>query len=249
MTEKITALVLDITRHNDRVNVVTLYTRSRGRVAFLSPAGAGKGNRLRQARLQPLAVIEADVSFRAASELQRLGQFSLHTVWRDIYFDPVKSMMALFLSEFLNKLLRASMPDENLWDYIYESLVLLDNIRGKGLPNFHIAFLSSLLPFMGIQPDTSEYESGDIFDMQSGTFLSGGFASGTGNLRSPYQLRGEEARFVTVINRLNFSNVSRLRLGREERRRILKGLLQYYGVHFPGAGNLKSLEVMREIFD
>ena len=118
MTEKITGLVLDITRHSDRLSIVTLYTRSRGRLSFLSPVGSGKAGRLRQARLQPLAVIEADINFKATSELQRLGTFALHEVWSDLYFDPVKRLIALFLAEFLNRLMRATMPDELMWDYI-----------------------------------------------------------------------------------------------------------------------------------
>ena len=115
MTEKITAFVLDVTRHNDRHNVVTLYSRTRGRISFLSPCGSGKSGKLRQARLLPLAVIDADINFRQTSELQKLGAFSLHHVWSDIYFHPVKRLVALFLSEFLNRLLRASMPDEGLY--------------------------------------------------------------------------------------------------------------------------------------
>ncbi len=112
MTEKITGIVLDITRHSDRLSIVTLYTRSRGRLSFLSPTGSGKAARLRQARLQPLTVIEADINFKPVAELQRLGPFSLYEVRGDIYFDPVKRLIALFLAEFLNRLLRATMPDE-----------------------------------------------------------------------------------------------------------------------------------------
>ena len=128
MTEKITAIVIDITRHNDKLNIVTLFTRSRGRISFLSPAGSGKMGRLRHSRLQPLAAIEADINFRQTAELQRLGTFALYTVWNNLYFDPVKRLVALFISEFLNKLLRATMPDEALWDFILNSISLLDNL-------------------------------------------------------------------------------------------------------------------------
>lgn len=263
MTEKLTAIVLDITRHNDKLNVITLYTRSRGRLSFLSPAGAGKNGRLRQARLQPLAVIEADINFRNSSELQRLGSFSLHNVWRDLYFNPIKQLMTLFLSEFLNKLLRATMPDENLWDFIYKSLTLLDNMQ-TGIGNFHITFLSSLLPFVGIQPDHTQYMPGFLFDMQSGTFRrdnlyfensllknhvseSNSYIPGHTSDHSAI-LTGEEARFAATLCRLNFSNMRALRLSGQQRVNILQRLLQYYSFHFPGSGNLKSLDIIHELF-
>lgn len=273
MTEKISAIVLDITRHNDRMNVITLYSRSRGRLSFLSPIGSGKSRQMRQARLQPLAVIESDINFKATAELQRLGSFSFLTVWHDIYFNPVKQIMALFLSEFLNKLLRATMPDENLWDYIFNSLRLLDN-TSEGISNFHIAFLSSLLPFVGIQPDNSGYRYGYCFDMQSGTFKSDpafqsnladhaaikdqGFKISEkppfadqdtlGNDNNSTILSGGEAYMAAMLCRINFSNVGALRLDRKQRYKILHRLLQYYSIHFPGSGNLKSLDIIHEIF-
>ncbi|MDE6842842.1 MAG: recombination protein O N-terminal domain-containing protein [Muribaculaceae bacterium] len=39
-------------RHNDRHNVVTLFTRQRGRVAFLSTAGSSRSASRIPARLQ-----------------------------------------------------------------------------------------------------------------------------------------------------------------------------------------------------
>lgn len=273
MTEKMIAIVLDVTRHNDRMNVITLYSRSRGRLSFLSPVGSGKSGKMRQSRLQPLAVIESDINFKTSSELQRLGAFSCLTVWHDIYFNPIKQIITLFLSEFLNRLLRATMPDENLWDYIFNSLRLLDNMQ-KGVANFHIAFLSSLLPFAGIQPDYSLYRPGYCFDMQSGSFKKYHEAGNkpqdnhdpSNNKSNVYSLHthidnqipletdknpilsGEEAFMAAVICRVNFSNIRALRLNRTTRYRILQRLLQYYSYHFPGTGNIKSLDIIHEIF-
>ena len=240
MTEKFTAIVLDITRHNDKHNIVTVYSRTRGRIAFLSPCGSGKAGKMRQSRLQPLAVIEGEMRFSQTAELQKLGAFSLHEVWGDIYFHPVKQIMVLFLSEFLNKLLKASMPDENMWDYIVASLRLFDGIK-KGIADFHVAFMASLLPFMGIQPDSSQYEPGMMFDLRAGTFTAS---------VPPHNdyLKGEEARFASIVGRINFFNVKALRLNGLLRRRIVTGLLTYYSIHFPGTSNLKSLDVIQEIF-
>lgn len=241
MTEKFTGIVLDIRRHSDRHNIVTLYTRERGRLGFLAPAGAGKSARVRQSRLQPLAVIEGDFRFKPVSELQTLGAFSMHTVWTSIYFHPVKQMQVLFLSEFLNRLLRAAMPDSALWDYILNALSLLDR-QDPVSADFHIAFLTSLLPFAGIQPDPESWEEGLFFDMQSGTFTD----------RRPLHrdfLFGEEARMASVLARTDFSNVRALSLNRHQRNRILDLVLRYYGLHFPGTANLKSPAVLRDLFE
>lgn len=240
MSEKFTGIVIDVRRHNDRNNIVTLFTRERGRVAFLSPAGSGKAGRLRQARLQPLAVIEGDMSYRANAELQRLGVFSMSYVWDDIYFNPIKSMEALFLTEFLNRLLRAAMPEPGLWDYILSSLRLFNAMK-RGVADFHIVFLSTLLPFVGIKPDESLYMPGDYLDMQAGAFTS------SRPLHRDW-LGGEEAAMAAKICRLNFSNARALRLNGTLRRRIIHELLRYYSMHFPGLTSLRSLSVLESLF-
>lgn len=240
MTEKMTAIVLDVTKHSDRHDIVSVFSRLRGRISFLSPAGSGKAAALRRSRLLPLSVIESDIHFQATTELQRLGTFSLARVWTDIYFHPVKQLIALFLSEFLNRLLRASMPDEGLWHYIVDSLTLLDNME-TGVSDFHITFLASLLPFVGIQPDSTLYAPGMVLNMQAGVFT---------DRIPPHRdyLSGDEARVAATLCKLNFSNAPALRLNGNLRHRILEGMLRYYGIHYPGTSNLRSLSVIHDLF-
>ena len=240
--ERIHGIVIDIVRHNDRHNVVTLYTRERGRVAFLSPASQGKAGRLRNARLQPLAAIAADVNFKGSRELQILGAVTPIEIWRDIYFNPAKSAIAMFLSEFLNTFLRQSEPDASLWDFIFRSVASLDAARGS-VANRHIAFLIGLLPHAGIQPDISDFDHNRLqwFDMRGGSFTPG---------MPPHndRLDPPEANAIPLLSRITARNASRFRFSGADRRRILLGIIRYYSVHYPGLGNLKSPAILAETF-
>lgn len=238
--ERITGIVTDLIRHNDRHNIVSLFTRERGRVSLLAGAGGGKSGRMRNARLQPLSVIESDVNFRAGKSLQNLGTVSLREIWRELYFNPVKSAIVMFLCEFLNRYLRDSAPEPLLWDYVVESLRELDS-RRKGISNFHIAFLTGFLHFAGISPDLSELERGDYFDMQAGIAV----AERPGHR---HYLFPQEASFLPLLMRMNFSNDRLFRFRAGERRILLQKLLEYYAVHFPGMAGMKSPAILEEIF-
>lgn len=240
MREKLNGIIIGVTKYNDRFDVVSLYSRSRGRLSFLSPVGSGKSGNARRSRLLLLSVIETEAIIKPTAELHKLGSFTLKTVWNDIYFHPVKRLMAIFISEFLNRLLIASSPDQSLWDFIYESLSLLDKMD-KGLENYHIAFLVSLLSFSGIQPDVSDYREGMIFDMRAGSF------SDSVPLHSDY-LSGEEARMAYLLSRINFANARVFKLSGNQRFRLLNMLLLYYSQHFPGINNMKSLNVIHDLF-
>ncbi|MDE6755048.1 MAG: DNA repair protein RecO [Muribaculaceae bacterium] len=238
MLEKISGIILDITPHSDRHNVVTVFTRSRGRMAFLSSAGGGKTGRMRNSRLQPLAVIDADINFKQNAELQKLGSFSLRHVWAGIYFHPLKAMVGLFLSEFLNRLLRASMSDEALFDYIERSLQFFDSLE-ENISDFHLTFMASLLPFMGIQPDISEWHDGVFFDFRSGNF------SEMRPSHSDY-LDNADSEWIVHLCNMNFDNMKDFGLTTELRRKLLNILLHYYSIHYLGADNIKSLKIIQE---
>lgn len=244
MVEKIEGLVLDIVRHNDSNNVVTLYTRGRGRVAFLVPVGKSKAGRMRNSSIRLLAWVEAEVNFKPGKELHFLRCVSVSRVWRSLYFNPLKTSLVFFLAEFLNRLLRQSPPDADLWDYIRDSIRTLDGLDERLIANFHIAFLLGLLARAGVLPSPQNYEQGMVFDMQQGVY---GYPELILQGRGQVLLTEEESAFIPRLLRMNYRNMNRFRFTRDERNRLLQRLLQYFSLHLPYGDKLKSLDVLREL--
>ncbi|MDE5851104.1 MAG: DNA repair protein RecO [Muribaculaceae bacterium] len=246
MKEKITGIVLGTVRHSDRHNVTGIYTRERGRMSFLTPAGSSRQSRQAAACFQPLSVIEAQVSINPTRDLHIPTATSRAEVWRTIYYDPMKMTVAMFLSEFLNRLLRESPPEPNLWDFILQSIILLDaSDDNTAIANFHITFLIGMMRMTGIFPDLSGYSAGMEFDMKSGRMIM------------PYSLQGgarglridaERAAFLPKLMRINYANSHYFCFNGKERSEILNEILRYYGCHFPGCDHLKSLEILKEVF-
>lgn len=238
--EKIHGIVIDIIKHSDRHNVVTLYTRERGRISFLTAAGNGKSARLRNAAIMPLSIIATDAEIRPARQLQFLRNFQRDTLWHDIYFSPVKSTVALFLTEFLNNFLRESPPDAVMWDFIAASCAVLDR-ADKGIANFHIAFLLSFLHFAGIRPDTTQWRDGRWFDLRDGTFSIA---------PPPHRdtIVPGETSLLPLLARMNMRTFPLFRFNAMQRRNLTGTLLRYYSIHFPGLSALKSPAVLAEVF-
>ena len=79
------------------------------------------------------------------------------------------------------------------------------------------------------------------FDLLAGTYCD----------RQPshaHFLRNEEARVLPVLFRMNYPTMHLFRLSRRERQRILHVLNEYYRLHVPGFPELKSLEILQELF-
>ena len=245
MLEKIEGIIIDIVRHTDKHNVVTLYTRQRGRMAFLIPLGVSKSGRLRNAAIQPMAVVGADVNIRSGKELHTLRQVNPLRLWHGIYSNPVKSSIIFFLTEFCNRLLRQYPADEKLWNFLMQSLSLLDTLSTRQTANFHIAFLIRLLPMTGIEPSVERWEPGLEFDMLSGEMADRNHPS---FLRRRSLLSEDESSHIPMLMRMNFDNMHLFRFSHNERNRLLDRLLAYYGTHLPLGSEFKSLSVLRELY-
>lgn len=249
MIERIEGIVTDIIRHSDTHNVVTLFTRRYGRMAFMAPVGKSKTGRMRNATLQLMAVVGSDVNIRPGKELYMLRKAESLRIWHSVYANPLKSSLIFFLAEFCNRLFRQYPADEKLWQYLVHSLETLEGLEGSKVSNFHIAFLVGLLPLTGIEPSAARWEEGDRFNMLSGEMEAPDFRLATSNLNGKNLLPEEESRFVPLLLRMRFRNMARYRFTRHERDLALRRMLAYYATHLPIGVEFKTLPILRALFD
>ncbi len=241
MKEKLTAIVLSVVRHSDRADIVTLYTRERGRVSLVSRVGTSKAGRMRRSMLTPPVILYADAELDAGNALGRLGNIAPVTVLRQLRMNPMKSCVGIFIAEFLNKLLREMPPDAAMFDFIVDSLRGINDAQGAGAANAHIAMLIGLLRYCGISPDVSNVRNGSWFDMREGRFSE--LPPPHSDVVPPF-----EAGHIPVLMRMTMTNLRAYRLNGELRRHMLDVLLKYYAIHLPGTGNIKSKDILTVIF-
>lgn len=113
-------------------------------------------------------------------------------------------------------------------------------------PNPPLSAVNSPLSTVHFQLSTlhsplSTLNSQLYFDLLAGTYCD----------RQPshaHFLRNEEARVLPVLFRMNYPTMHLFRLSRRERQRILHVLNEYYRLHVPGFPELKSLEILQELF-
>ena len=113
-------------------------------------------------------------------------------------------------------------------------------------PNSPLSAVNSPLstvhcPLSTVNSQLSTLNSQLYFDLLAGTYCD----------RQPshaHFLRNEEARVLPVLFRMNYPTMHLFRLSRRERQRILHVLNEYYRLHVPGFPELKSLEILQELF-
>ena len=241
MYEKTRGIVLYTIPYNDTLSVVHIFTEKYGRVSYTLPRGTGRTAKMARALYMPLSLLELDIEMRSGREMQRIREAHTWIPLPRIQGDPIRTSLAMFLSEFLGSTLRSSESQPDLFADSARSIHLLDRLEG-GLGNFHLCFLVGLTSYMGITPNTDDYCRGAYFDMQEGIFV------GIRPIINP-SLPPIEAAFMVKLLRMTYSNMHKFKFARNERAVILDRIITYYNLHLSGMGQLSSPAILHAIFD
>lgn len=231
-------MTLRTVKYDDRRSIVAAWSVERGRVAFLVPDGAGREARRRRALMMPLCLFEGECDVRPGRELLSIRDLRPLAVLPDLAGEPMKVVVAMFVAEVLERVLRQAAPDAVLSEFLFRSVALLDALPpGRAVANFPVVFLFKLGSFLGIEPDCGEAARGRIFDMREGRFRRSAPTSGR-------WLDAGEARWVRVLHAMSLERAGRLRMGVETRRHVLDRVLEYYSMHLVSMAGLHSPDVL-----
>lgn len=240
MHHKTQGIVLSVSRYNDKYSIVHLFTRDFGRVPYLLPRANGKRSKINPSIFFPFALLELETEHLPLREIQRLKEAERSFPFHDVCTNVNKAAVAMFLSEFLSRVVRDTNDNVFLYEFLRHSAIFLEAAH-NGLPNFHLAFLSGLARFLGIYPNLENYTEGAYFDLLNGEFV-------TAAPQHPHFLSKQQSAFLCHFRKINYHNMHLFKLSRANRNMIIDVITTYYRLHTYDFPPLKSLEVLREIW-
>ena len=242
MLQKAEGIVLRTVKYKDTAFIADVYTDVAGRVSFMVPLPRSRKASVKSVLFQPLSLVELEADFRPNTSIYKIKEAKSWHPFVSLPYDPYKSAIALFLSEFLCRAVRVEADNRALFSYLRHSIVWLDECR-TGFVNFHLVFLMRLSRFLGLYPNLEGYSEGCYFDLVNACFTSLR-PSGHSHYIGPI----ESARLLTLM-RMNYDTMHLFAMSRVERMRCLTVIEQYYRLHLPDFPELKSLDVLKELFD
>ncbi|MCM1312575.1 MAG: DNA repair protein RecO [Bacteroides sp.] len=242
MLEKFKGIVLRTVKYSDSQMIASIYTNLYGLQSFIVPRTRMRKTSINGTLWQPLNMVEFDCDLRASARLPRPQEACLYYSYTELRFSPLKSSIAIFLAEFLCAVLQREQKNLSLYAYLEYSLQWLDVSSPASAPNFHLVFLLRMLRFIGIMPNTENYHTGMFFNLTEGICTPQ-------QPSHPYFIHPDEAAYIPLLFRMNYDTMHLFRFSRKQRRHILETLNVYYRLHIPAFPELKSLEVLQEVFD
>lgn len=233
-------IVLRTVRYSDSRIIVTLFTEHYGMLSAGVRLARGGRSGGRSALWQILNVVEMSVDYRPSNDLQKVSEASISTPWMELPYHPLKASISIFLGDFLFHSLRGEGENRPLFAFLYNSLRWLDETDGV-VANFHLLLMVRMTRFLGIWPGMECYGRNMVYDMKNACF------SDTLPVHGQY-LEPGDARWIPLLLNMDYSQMHRLKMSRNERWHMLDVLLRYYRLHVPSFGELQSLDILRELF-
>ena len=240
MLHKTRGIVLHSIPYNDKYTITLIYTEEFGRVLYLTSLSKSRKTRVPRSLFHPMAILDLEVEHKNLRDIQRIKEIKIHIPLVALLTNPVKNAMGIFIAELISKVIREEQTNRLLFDFLLQSVQVLE-LTTVSPANFHLVFMIRFSRLLGFYPDTSTYHKGMFFDMRNGVF--------TGNkpAHTDYLPPDESVVFYNLL-RMSYENMSVYRFSGQERQVIIHRILEYYRLHLSDFPEIKSLEVLHDVF-
>lgn len=248
MLTKSQIIVLHTIKHGDTGIVVQCYSNTAGRCSLYFRASKKSNNVSLLHKLNILDIVTYSNGSQSMPTIKEVSvPYNLGTLRSDIF----KSSIAIFISELLGKTVRESEANPHLFSFISSSIQILEHTN-DGIANFHIHFLTHLCKMLGFMPQNNYSPSTPLFDIAVAKFTAiqyGAPAYGT------QQIGEKESRMLHSLMNTPSTNLGTLYCGGQElkingelRLSYAKRMIEYISHHIGNTIEIKSLDILHQIF-
>lgn len=222
MIYKTQGIVFRFTKFRETSIIVTIFTELFGlRSYIVNGVRSSKTSGNKIALYQPLTLLDLVVYNREHANINRIKEAKCLYPYHSLSTDVKKATLAMFINEVINKTIKEESHTGDLFEFLSESLIELDRQVSR-YENFHLIFLVKLSRYLG-------------FGVHEAKAVTG---------RAMMDERDEQA--LSALLEAGYTDP--FALSNAQRRVLLDCLLKFYGEHLETFGEVKSVQVLRELF-
>ncbi len=232
-------IVLHSMDYSETSIIVRVYTEQLGLQSYIVKGVRKKGARLKRNLFSPLSVLKLVANHKEGEGLRVLREAACFHQLNSIATNMSKMTVSIYMSELLTRTITAQMQDPNLYAYLEESILRLEETSGS-VAGFPLSFTIGLSHFMGFDPHNNFSDELTYFDLMEGDFCQHP-PSHPHYFSSPLSNH-----FSEVLTALD-AGIVFLSLANIVRTELLSKMLEYFRIHIPGFGELKSVKVLTDL--
>ena len=232
-------IVLHCMDYSETSIIARVYTEQLGLQTYIAKGVRKKGARIKRNLFAPLSIIQLVANHKEGEGMRVIRDASCEFQLNGIATDMAKTAVSIYISELLTRSVPSQMADPNLYEYIEDAVLNLDRATAS-VSGFPLAFTIGLTQFLGFDPHNN-FNTGNLyFDMEEGDFSP--HPPGHPYYLSP-PLSGNLSEVLTALN----AGVESLKTDYATRSELLTKMLEYFRIHLPAFGEIKSVQVLSDV--
>lgn len=246
MTHKTRGIVLRAIKYGETSLVVTVFTELFGVQTYMvNGARSSKKTGSKAALYQPASLLDMEVYHYEQKNMQRIKECSWSYLAHEVLSNVVKNSIALYMVELLYKTLKQPEQNTDLFYFCEDALQQLDKAPSNIAANFPLFFTLHLSHFFGFRINDIEPELLDS-DLLYLDLLEGIF---TGQHPPHLHFIDKEDALISaeLLKIMQPAELEQVKLHHQKRRGLLNRYLEYYALHIPDFGQMKTLGVLQEV--
>ncbi|HEY9364735.1 MAG TPA: DNA repair protein RecO [Chitinophagaceae bacterium] len=245
MLHKTKGIVLRTVKYGETSVIVSIFTELFGIQSYIvngvrttSKKGSSKGS-----MFQASSMLDMVVYHNEMKNLQRISEYKWGYLYQHIFSDIRKNAVAMFMVELLAKCLKQPEANGDLYDFIEDAFIHLDESSDEVMANFPLFFALHLAVFFGFRIDDNYSSKKNFLDLIEGNFAE------TQPVHTFFLADKQAFTTSQLLKIMQPEELKELRLNHSSRRELLQSYENYYALHIQDFGTLKSLPILKEVLE
>jgi DNA repair protein RecO (recombination protein O) len=221
-------IVLSYIKYKESSIIAKVFTEALGLQAYIIQGVRAKKPKYSAALFQPLTLLDMVVYHKKQRGIQRMAEVQRYTLNSNILANVHKGVIAIFIAEFLAKVIREEERNEKLFDFLWQAVTRL-NEQDAGYEAFYLTFMLQLSHYLGFGISTIQ----DVY----------------AQLRRSGQHWDIDQKALEGLNTLLLPGTvyEHIKMDKFVKRRATEAIIKFYQLHIDTLDTLKSLKILQEI--
>jgi DNA repair protein RecO (recombination protein O) len=220
MLHKTRGIVFRFTKYGETSIIATIFTELFGLQSYMVNGVRSKAAKNKIALYQPLTLLNLVAYHRENANIERIKEISCFHPYQTLNADIKKSTMAMFITELINKTVKDESHTHDMFEFLSTSLIAIDSLK-TDYENSHLIFMVRLSRYLGFGVQyANEVLGGKMTDEKTELVLK--------------ELVEADFNHAVILTNL-------------QRKNILDLLIRFYADHIENLGELRSVQVLRDV--